>query len=124
MKDESVVGSEPIQVGWDQILSAVFASLGIKEGLWSVGVGFNFTGLNAGPDRDHILPSALVSVQDIALRRVSAPGPMVFDAKTGKRVEFSDDIGPKPDQATDAATPRKSKVPPSIKRRVPRKPAT
>jgi hypothetical protein len=124
MKDEPVAGSEPIQVGWDQILSAVFASLGIKEGLWSVGVGFNFTGLNAGPDRDHILPSALVAVQDIALRRVSAPGPMVFDAKSGKRVDFSDDLGAKAGRLSDASAARKGKAASSTKKRAPRKPAT
>jgi hypothetical protein len=109
MSDETHTAAELITVEWGQIVPAIFETLGIRQGLWSVGVGFNLTALNAGPDRDQILPSALVAIRGVTIRQVTVPGPMVFDAKTGKRVEFSDDIAATTHKLRDLPAARKSK---------------
>ena len=52
----------------------------LHEGLWSLSVEFAFSGINAGPDENNIMPSAIIGVQSVGLARADAEGPLVFDA--------------------------------------------
>lgn len=53
---------------------------GIQEGLWTIGVNFAIGVAAAGPDKDHVRPSALVSVDHLVLTRAADIGPLTFDA--------------------------------------------
>jgi hypothetical protein len=54
---------------------------GIKDGYWTIGVKFNFAAINAGPAKDSVRPSALVSVDQLVLTKADdGDGPLTLDA--------------------------------------------
>lgn len=74
---------------FDLIVPLLLAAKGIKEGLWHVGVKMRFAGVNgAFTDADglnpSVLPTALVGFEGLVLTPAPMPGPLVFDAATGK----------------------------------------
>lgn len=48
---------------------------GIKEGRWTLGVGFNLSPAHAGPTPDSVRPSIIVSVDKLVLSRAEANTP-------------------------------------------------
>lgn len=64
----------------DEVASLLMQKAGITDGLWTIGVGFNIAIASAGPDKDHIRPSALVSVEQLVLSKGTELGPLTFDA--------------------------------------------
>lgn len=54
---------------------------GIKEGHWMIGVNFAIAVATAGPDKDRVRPSALVSVDNLVLTKVVEPGPLTINAE-------------------------------------------
>lgn len=63
-----------------EVASLLIQKAGITEGLWTIGVNFGIAVAAAGPDKDHIRPSALVSVDQLILTKATEPGPLTFDA--------------------------------------------
>lgn len=57
---------------------------GIKEGRWTLGIGFNLSPAHAGPTPDSVRPSMIVSVDKIMLSRAepNTPDQLVIDAST------------------------------------------
>lgn len=55
-------------------------SAGIKDGLWTIGVNFGIAVTAAGPNKDNVRPSTLVSVDQLLLVKATEPGPLTFDA--------------------------------------------
>lgn len=73
------------EMEWDAIARAVFAALGIRRGLWRLGVKLHFAGMTSGwqsPEGETAqqLPTAVTAINGLLLWAVDAPGPMVFDA--------------------------------------------
>jgi hypothetical protein len=71
-----------LEFGWSQIAASLLRSRGIESGLWQLSVGLRFAGLNSGPDDDAMMPTGLVAFERIVLTKVTARGPLVFDAAT------------------------------------------
>lgn len=65
---------------YEQLARMMMREQNIHEGLWMVSVGFAMIGVNAGPEPDKILPSAIVGVQNFGLVSTAEQGPLVFDA--------------------------------------------
>jgi hypothetical protein len=74
--------AEPSQYDFSlaEIAALLMQSAGIKEGLWSIGVNFTIAVAAAGPNKDQIRPSAVISVDHLVLAKAPEPGPLVFDA--------------------------------------------
>jgi hypothetical protein len=62
------------------VAALLMQDAGIRDGLWTIGVNFVIAVTNAGPDKDHVRPSALVSVENLVLSKATEPGPLTFDA--------------------------------------------
>ena len=62
------------------VASLLMQDAGITDGLWTIGVSFGITVAAAGPDKDHVRPSALVSVEQLVLSKGTDQGPLTFDA--------------------------------------------
>lgn len=82
-------------LGWAEIAKALFIARGIEDGLWHVGSLMHFGALTAGWEGmgNVALPTALVGVAGVALTKVEAAGPMVFDAA---ELRNQTDFGPPP----------------------------
>ena len=63
-----------------EVAELLMHKAGIKEGLWTIGVNFAIGVAAAGPDREHVRPSALVSVDHLVLTKATEEGPLTFDA--------------------------------------------
>lgn len=63
-----------------EVAALLIHNAGIKEGLWTIGVNFNIAVAVAGPDKDHVLPSAWVSVNQLILSKATDAGPLTFNA--------------------------------------------
>lgn len=63
-----------------EVAELLIRKAGITEGLWTIGVNFNIGVAVAGPDKDNVRPSALISVDQLVLTRAMEPGPLVYDA--------------------------------------------
>lgn len=63
-----------------QVAQALLAQQGIKEGLWTLAVEFNFSAASAGPSQEELVPAAIVGVGKIGLNKVDKEGPLTFDA--------------------------------------------
>lgn len=64
----------------DEVASLLLQKAGITDGLWTIGVNFGIAVAAAGPDKDHVRPSALVSVDQLVLSKGAELGPLTFDA--------------------------------------------
>jgi hypothetical protein len=62
------------------VAALLIQEAGVKEGLWMIGVNFGIVVTSAGPDKDHVRPSALVCVENLLLTKTTEPGPLTFDA--------------------------------------------
>lgn len=61
---------------------------GITTGKWSIGVGFNAIGAEAGPSPEVIRPSLIVAVDHFLLTSTTVDGPLVITAAPkGKKVD-------------------------------------
>jgi hypothetical protein len=67
---------------WDEVAALLINKAGITEGLWTVGVSFNLGAVTVGPDKDHIRPAILASIENLVLQKATEPGPLTFDAAT------------------------------------------
>lgn len=65
-----------------EVAKLLLQEKGIKEGLWTVGVQFNLSAVNAGPDPSKMLPSMLVSVEKMILTRTTEASPLTIDASS------------------------------------------
>lgn len=63
-----------------EVASLLIQKAGITDGLWTIGVNFGIGVAAAGPDKDHIRPSAMISVDQLILSKATEPGPLTFDA--------------------------------------------
>jgi hypothetical protein len=65
-----------------EIARMLLAKQGIKEGRWTLGVGFAISAAHAGPSPDAVRPSMVVSVDKIMLSRAepNTPEQLVIDA--------------------------------------------
>ncbi len=63
-----------------EVASLLMQKADVTEGLWTIGVHFGIAVAAAGPDKDHVRPSALVSVDHLVLVKSAEPGPLTFDA--------------------------------------------
>lgn len=63
-----------------EIAEALVKRQGIHEGIWGVYMEFGIQGLNAGPDEDSLLPSALVPVRKLGLQRFPKENALSVDA--------------------------------------------
>ncbi len=63
-----------------EVASLLMHKAGITDGLWTIGVNFGIAVAAAGPDKDHVRPSALVSVDQLVLSKGTELGPLTFDA--------------------------------------------
>ena len=63
-----------------EVASLLMQKAGVTDGLWTIGVNFGIAVAAAGPDKDHVRPSALVSVDQLVLAKGTEPGPLTFDA--------------------------------------------
>lgn len=72
--------STALEFDWSQIVASLLRSRGIDSGLWQLSVGMRFAGLNTGPDENGMMPTGLVAFEKIVLAKVTARGPLVFDA--------------------------------------------
>lgn len=63
-----------------EVAEALLLRQGVKEGLWQIGVRFNFTALNAGPSDDKILPAALAAINSVQLTKVTERNALTVDA--------------------------------------------
>ena len=63
-----------------EVASLLMQKAGITDGLWTIGVSFGIAVAAAGPDKDHVRPSAVVSVDQLVLAKSAELGPLTFDA--------------------------------------------
>lgn len=63
-----------------EVASLLMQKAEISDGLWTIGVTFGIAVAAAGPDKDHVRPSALVSVDQLVLSKGAELGPLTFDA--------------------------------------------
>lgn len=88
MSTKQLAPPKVIELDWEQVARALFASLGIDEGFWHLGVQVNFGATTAGwgdPEKAMALPTGLVGMKGIGLNPAQGPGPMVFDASAPVR---------------------------------------
>jgi hypothetical protein len=76
-------------IPWETVARLLFKDLGVSEGLWHLGVGLRFAGITSswqepGSTEIDLLPTALVGMTGLGLRKVDRPGAMVFVAPTGR----------------------------------------
>jgi hypothetical protein len=75
--------AQMIELDWEQVVKALFASLGIEKGFWHLGVQVHFGATTGGwgePEKAIALPTGLIGMKGIGLSPAPGPGPMVFDA--------------------------------------------
>ena len=74
--------AEATQYNFDlaEVAELLIRKAGLTDGLWAIGVNFNIGIAMAGPDKEHVRPSALVGVDQLILTRATEPGPLVCDA--------------------------------------------
>lgn len=63
-----------------EVAALMMRDAGITDGLWTIGVNFAIGVAAAGPDKEHIRPSTLISVDQLVLTKANEPGPLTFDA--------------------------------------------
>lgn len=82
---------DPRKVSFDlqEVAAALIAARGITSGYWKLAIGVNFAastmewkqkGGGAGAN----FPTAHVAIGELMLLEEAAPGPLVFDAETGR----------------------------------------
>lgn len=77
------------RVSLDEVAAAALASKGIETGLWRLAVGMRFAGTTLdweeqGARTKDSLPTAVIGFVDLALIEADGPGPLVYDASTGR----------------------------------------
>jgi|688.fasta_scaffold283263_3 hypothetical protein len=63
-----------------EVAQVLIKKAGVTEGRWMIGVNFAIGVASAGPDKDHVRPTALVSVDQLILTKTTETGPLTFDA--------------------------------------------
>jgi hypothetical protein len=67
---------------YKELASLMIKAAGVREGFWGIRVSFGMKGTNIGPDKNQIVPGALLLVQDIALQRFDEENALSVDAAT------------------------------------------
>ena len=63
-----------------ELAEALVKHHGIREGIWSLGVEFQLTAINMSPDKEKVLPAAVVPIHRIGIRRTDALNNISVDA--------------------------------------------
>lgn len=70
-----------------QVIEALLKLEGICEGRWTLVIQFGFAAITAGPDEDHMAPTAMIGVTGFGLERaVEATKGVIVDASSFSEV--------------------------------------
>lgn len=80
------------ELDWNEIAAAVFQSLGIRTGLWRIGVKLQFAALTGDWQKEggaaDSMPTGITGFAGLVLFPSAEPGPMVFDADPKSRARY------------------------------------
>ena len=81
--------AKEIVIDFRELATLIIRENKVTEGHWGIWVQFAIGGINAGPDKDHLLPAAVVPIQNIGIQRFDEPNNLPVDAakiwRTGAR---------------------------------------
>jgi len=62
------------------VAEALVKAAGLHDGIWGLYVEFNLAAGNAGPDEDHVVPTAFLGVAKLGLQRFPKETSLSVDA--------------------------------------------
>jgi len=83
---------------YKEVAEALVRKQGIHKGLWGVYVKFGIQGTNIGPDKENLLPAAVIPLLELGIQR--------FDEETSLTVDAGK-VNPVPAEKTPGKRARK-----------------
>jgi hypothetical protein len=72
--------AKEIVIDFRELAALIVRENKVTEGHWGIWVRFAIAGINAGPDKDHVMPAAVVPIQEIGIQRFDKPNNLTVDA--------------------------------------------
>lgn len=81
----AIAEPEVYKFSYKELAELMARSLGLTEGLWGIQVRFGIQAANAGPGPEELVPTAIVPILEVGLRRVQEESNLTVNASALKR---------------------------------------